>query len=105
MGQGASQPKSKRLTRSERQDELLKMCHLPATVIRRPNTNPDGSDIPSIPGSDFEFPDRNCETLIRMLYQAMSRNKDLLLAQCYQVAVRDSCGIEVDLSASLPTKS
>ncbi|KAM5564126.1 hypothetical protein ABKV19_018642 [Rosa sericea] len=45
------------------------MCPLPATVIRRPNTNPDGSDIPSIPGSNFEFPGRNCGSLIRMLYQ------------------------------------
>ncbi|KAM5564127.1 hypothetical protein ABKV19_018642 [Rosa sericea] len=81
------------------------MCPLPATVIRRPNTNPDGSDIPSIPGSNFEFPGRNCGSLIRMLYQAMSRDKDLNLAQCCQEAVRKGCGIEVDLSASLPTKS
>ncbi|PRQ26453.1 hypothetical protein RchiOBHm_Chr6g0294731 [Rosa chinensis] len=105
MGQGASRPKW--LTRSERQDELLKMCPLPATVIRRPNTNPDGSDIPSISGSDFEFPDPNCETWIRKLYQAMSSNQDQDrdMTRYYQHKLRDYCGIEVDLSASLPTKS
>ncbi|KAK9914005.1 hypothetical protein M0R45_037804 [Rubus argutus] len=110
MGQGPS--KAIGLTRSQRQDELVKICPLPARVIRRPKTNADGSEIESIPNCDFEFPDANCEEWIKMMYeshQAMSGSENL--AAAYQDIVKHCCGIEVDLQASenvsakLPTNS
>nr|XP_011458797.1 PREDICTED: uncharacterized protein LOC105349807 [Fragaria vesca subsp. vesca]XP_011458798.1 PREDICTED: uncharacterized protein LOC105349807 [Fragaria vesca subsp. vesca] len=108
MGQGASHPPShppKILTRSERQDELLKQYPLPVKAILRPNTNPDGSDIPWTPGSDFDFPDPKCGSLIRKLYEAMSNQEKDQITRYRHHLVWKSCGIEVDLSAHLPTKS
>jgi hypothetical protein len=47
----------------------VKICPLPARVIRRPKTNADGSEIESIPNCDFEFPNANCEEWIKRMYE------------------------------------
>ena len=54
-------------TRSQRQDNLVKMYPGTAKVIRRPKTNPDGSEI--VTRSDYEFPDVSCESHMQNLYQ------------------------------------
>ncbi|PRQ59787.1 hypothetical protein RchiOBHm_Chr1g0374041 [Rosa chinensis] len=56
------------LTRSQRQDELVKMCPGGnAKVTRRPKTNPDGSEI--VCRTDYEFPDLICDKFIKDLYK------------------------------------
>lgn len=56
------------LTRSQRQDELVKMCPDGiAKVVRRPKTNPDGSEIVCI--TEYEFPEWQCDSLMNRFWE------------------------------------
>ncbi|XP_050386346.1 uncharacterized protein LOC126802716 [Argentina anserina] len=85
---------SRELSRSERQDELVKM--IPggaAKVIRRPKTNPDGSNI--VTRSNFEFPLKYCATLVKEFCKSMG--VDPKQQKYIRNTLRTSCGIDVDL--------
>ncbi|KAK9914008.1 hypothetical protein M0R45_037807 [Rubus argutus] len=87
------------LTRSQRQDNLVKMYPGTAKVIRRPKTNPDGSEI--VTRSDYEFPDVRCELHMQNLYQALrlcGRDYGGFVRR-YHEQLQTFCGIEVDLDA------
>ncbi|KAK9914007.1 hypothetical protein M0R45_037806 [Rubus argutus] len=87
------------LTRSQRQDELVNMYPGTAKVIRRPKTNPDGSEI--VTRSDYEFPDVSCESHMQNLYQALRLcGRDYGgFVRHYHEQLETVCGIKVDLDA------
>ncbi|XP_004308788.1 PREDICTED: uncharacterized protein LOC101296439 [Fragaria vesca subsp. vesca] len=97
MGQSVSSSAGPpQLTRSQRQDELVNLFP-PGTakVHRRPNTNPNGSEIETV--SRFDFPaDYGCKSWAEELYKVL-HHKGFHGPEYYNELLRDYCGIEVQL--------
>ncbi|XP_024184120.1 uncharacterized protein LOC112189078 [Rosa chinensis] len=91
------------LTRSQRQDELVKMCPGGnAKVTRRPKTNPDGSEI--VCRTDYEFPDLICDKFIKDLYKAMRLGPEWQVG-FYRDQIQQFCGIDVDIDNAIENGS
>nr|XP_011470053.1 PREDICTED: uncharacterized protein LOC105353096 [Fragaria vesca subsp. vesca] len=90
------------LTRSQRQDELVKMCPDGiAKVVRRPKTNPDGSEIVCI--TEYEFPEWQCDSLMNRFWEAI-REGETWNAKFYGSVLPEHCGIEVDINKAIDNR-